>query len=202
MDNDLKKPKISLAIPVHDMDHGDMFLRRLLRSLDMQTFRDFEVVITKEGRMAENTNAAIKKSKGEIIKILYLDDYLANQNALENIVKSFKGGWLATGCVHDMGDGNPINPHVPSFDGIPEGRNTIGSPSVVAFENKNPLLFDESMTWLLDVDLYQRLHDRYGLPTLLNDLDVVIGIGNHQMTNILTNEQKLAEEVYLNKKYV
>ena len=197
-----RQPKLSIAIPIHDMDHADSFLGRLMRSLEMQTFRDFEIVITKNGKMAENTNAAIKKCKGEIIKIMYMDDYFANPHSLENLVKNFKGGWLAAGCVHDAGDGNPVNPHLPSYDGIPSDANTIGSPSVVAFENKDPLLFDETMGWLLDVDYYQNLHKRYGNPTILNDLDIVIGTGEHQMTYKLSHEEKFYEQQYLINKHV
>ena len=100
-----KKPKISICIPTHNMDNADFFLVRLIKSLQTQTFRDFEIVITKDGAMAENTNATIKKAKGEIIKILYMDDYLAHPDSLKNIVGNFKGGWLATGCVHNFGDG-------------------------------------------------------------------------------------------------
>ncbi len=193
--------KLSVAIPIHNMTNADSFLGRIMRSLEMQTFRDFEIVITKDGAIAENTNAAIKKCKGDIIKILYMDDYLAHPNSLLNLVKSFKGGWLATGCVHDAGDSNFLNPHLPSCEGIFEGVNSIGSPSVVAIENKNPLFFDENMSWLLDVDYYKRLHDRYGSPTLLTDLDVVIGIHNGQMTNLLTKQEKEEEFNYFNKKY-
>lgn len=196
-----KHPKVSIAIPTHNMDNAASFLGRIMRSLEMQTFQDFEIVITKDGKMAENTNAAIKKCKGEIIKILYMDDYLANPHTLENLVKNFKGGWLATGCVHDAGDGVGLYPHTPFYGGIPQGINTIGSPSVVAFENKDPLLFDETMSWLLDVDYYKRLYERYGPPTLVNDFDIVMGIHSGQMTNLLTNDQKEAEVRYLNSKY-
>ena len=193
--------KLSIAIPIHNMDNADFFLVRLIKSLQIQTFRDFEIVITKDGQMAENTNAAIKKCKGEIIKILYMDDRLAHENSLKEIVDIFKGGWLATGCVHDNGDGKLFNPHLPSYEGIPNSINTIGSPSIVAIENKNPILFDENMSWLLDVDYYKRLYERYGEPTLLNDLNVIIGVGSHQMTHILTDEEKLMEQNYLNYKY-
>jgi len=195
------RPKISIAIPTHDMKNADFFLGRLMRSLELQTFRDFEIVITKDGKMAENTNAAIKKCKGEIIKILYMDDYLGSPMALEYLVRNFKGGWLATGCKHDAGDGVRINPHFASFDGILFRENTIGSPSVIAIENNEPLLFDENMSWLLDVEYYQRLYKRYGEPTILNSYDVVIGIGDHQMTHILTAQEKLEEHNYLNQKY-
>lgn len=193
-------PKISVAIPIYDMKNGDSFLRRIMQSLEMQTFRDFEIVITKDGKMAENTNAAIKKCKGEIIKVLYQDDYLHHASSLQEIVDNFKGGWLVTGCVHDNGDGQKWNPHYPVFS-PDDDDNYIGSPSVLAFENKDPLLFDETMTWLLDHDLYKRLYARYGPPTILNSLNVVIGIGSHQVTNLLSDEVKMKEREYINKKH-
>lgn len=194
------KPKISIAVPTHDMKNGDFFLNRLIDSIEMQTFDDYEIVITKEGRMAENTNAAIKKCKGEIIKILYMDDYLAHEKSLQEIVDNFKGGWLVTGCEHDAGSGERFNPHYPVFNAN-DYDNYIGSPSVLSFENNEPLFFDETLTWLLDHDLYKRLYARYGPPTILNSLNVVIGIGEHQMTNILSDELKLKERDFINKKY-
>ncbi len=194
------KPKISVCIPIYDMKNIDAFLCRLMNSLAIQKFRDFEIVITKDGAMAENTNSAIKKAKGEIIKILYMDDYLAHENSLQEIVDNFKGGWLVTGCEHDTGSGKRFNPHYPTFRHN-DVDNMIGSPSVLAFENKEPLLFDETMTWLLDYDLYKRLYVRYGPPIIVNGLNVVIGIGEHQATNLLSDELKLKEREYINKKY-
>ena len=197
----MNNPKISVCVPIHDMTNGDKFLWRLVNSLMSQTFKDYELIITKEGRMAENTNAGIKKARGEIIKIIYMDDYLAHPDSLKVIVDNFKGGWLATGCLHD--DGISVgSPHLPEWnEDIAKGVNTIGSPSVVAVENNNPLLFDEEMSWLLDCDYYKRLFDRYGLPILLDDLNVVLGIGIHQMTKILTNDEKLMEYQLINQKY-
>lgn len=197
----MNNPKISICVPIHDMTNGDKFLWRLVNSLMSQTFKDYELIITKEGRMAENTNAGIKKARGEIIKIIYMDDYLAHPDSLKVIVDNFKGGWLATGCLHD--DGISVgSPHLPEWnEDIAKGVNTIGSPSVVAVENNNPLLFDEEMSWLLDCDYYKRLFDRYGLPILLDDLNVVLGIGIHQMTKILTNDEKLMEYQLINQKY-
>ena len=196
-----RNPKISIVVPIHDMQHGDRFLWRLVNSLTKQTFKDCELVVTKEGRMAENTNAGIKKAKGEIIKILYMDDYLAHSDSLQVIVNNFKGGWFATGCLHD--DGVSIgSPHFPKWnENVIKGNNTIGSPSVIAMENNDPLLFDENMSWLLDVELYKRLYERYGEPTLVDDLNVIIGIGEHQITNLMPDVEKLAEYNYLNYKY-
>jgi hypothetical protein len=184
------------------MEGGERFLQRLLGSLAIQTFRDFEVVITREGRMAENTNAAIKKAKGEIIKILFMDDYLNGPDALQNLVDGFKGGWLATGCAHTENGTDLYNAHFPSWnDDMALGKNTVGSPSVVAFENDNPLLFDESLSFMLDCDLYVRLYERYGEPTLLQSLDTVIGIHDGQMTNLMSLEEKYKEAQYVVNKH-
>ena len=131
----IKNPKVSICIPFHWMKNWQFFLTRCLESIEKQTFKDYEIIITKSGKMAENTNAGIKKATGEIIKILYLDDYLTGEKSLERIIVGFKGGWLATACYHD--NGNAVgNYHESSFDGILEGKNTIGGPSVIAFENK------------------------------------------------------------------
>src|SRR3990167_8083106 len=101
-----KKPKISVVVPFHfGMKNWQLFLTRCLESIEEQTFKDYEVILTKSGKMAENTNRAIQGAKGEIIKILYVDDYLAHPESLKNIAENFKGGWLVTGCVHNFGDG-------------------------------------------------------------------------------------------------
>lgn len=173
-----------------------------------QTFKDFEIVITQEGKMAENTNAAMKKARGTLIKILYMDDYLAYPEALQVIVDNFKevDQWLATGCLHQSSDGDyyedPHSPHYPEYtQDIHTGNNRIGSPSVVTFRNEGHLLFDENMSWLLDADLYKRYYEKYGKPKILNDLNVVIGIGSHQSTHILSTKEKTSEHEYLNIKY-
>lgn len=195
----MKNPKISLCVPIHEMQNKMFFLNRLWSSIDKQSYKNFEVVMTEEGMMAPNTNAAIKRATGDIIKILYSDDYLADEGSLQRIVEAFTGGWLVTGCLHDDKE-HKFNPHYPTFR--PEDKdNFVGSPSVLTFENKDPLLFDETMTWLLDFDLYKRLYARYGMPTILNDLNVVIGIGPHQTTHILSDEVKLQEHNYLIKKH-
>mgnify|MGYP001595558123 CR=1 FL=1 len=196
-------PKISVIIPIHWMKDWSFFLTRCLKSIEQQTFTDYEIIITKAGKMAKNTNAGILKATGEIIKILYMDDYLAHPEALQNLAENFEGGWLATGCVHDYGDGKFKDPHLASITGITGDKisNTIGSPSVVAFENKDPLLFDENMGWLLDVDYYLRLVKRYGGLTILNSYDTVIGCGDHQATHILSKNDKELEEKYLKEKW-
>lgn len=190
-------PTMSIIVPIHDMENGDFFLSRLINSLTIQTFRDFEVVITKQGLMAENTNAGIKKAKGALIKILYMDDMLAHENALKDIVDAFQmyeGEWLITAAQNNL--------HPRYTDDIEKGNNKLGSPSALTMLADSALLFDEKMSWLLDCDLYKRLHEAYGLPIILDrEPGVILGIHEGQMTNILTNEEKLAEYNYMEKKY-
>lgn len=199
----MANPRISVCVPTHDMKNGEYFIKRLVHSLIEQSFQDFELVMTEEGRMAENTNAAIKRARGDIIKVLYMDDFLFNKDALQHIANVFeKGtGWYASGCVHTPDGIMFERPHIPSYnDAIRFGNNTIGSPSVVAFENDDPILFDERLSWLLDCDLYGKLYKRYGAPILSNELDIAIGVGPHQMTNILTDKDKNDELIYLRQK--
>lgn len=158
--------------------------------------------------MAKNTNAGLKKARGQLIKILYLDDYLAHDNALQVIVDNFtpETQWLATGCLHQQTEiglyEDPHSPHYPRYtENISTGNNQIGSPSVVTLRREGMLLFDENMSWLLDCDLYKRYYDTYGKPTLVNDLNVVIGVGEHQTTYKLSEEEKLSEHYYLNDKH-
>jgi hypothetical protein len=196
MDN----PLISICIPIYDMPNGDFFLKRCIDSIMEQTYKNYELVITKDGKMAENSNSAIKKAKGDLIKILYQDDYLAHKNSLQEIVDNFKGDWLVTGCEHD--NGVRYRPHFPQYnDQIHLGQNTIGSPSVLTLRKGLNEYFDETMTWLLDCDLYKRLFDKYGEPDILDDVNVVIGCGLHQATHRMGDQVKEDEHLYIKQKY-
>jgi hypothetical protein len=192
MDKDIR-PKLSVVIPIHNMKGGAEFLWKTINILMEQSFQDFEIVITKQGTMPQNTNAGIKRSKGEIIKILYLDDTLAHKDALKDIVESFKGHWLITGVDN--------NPYPYWTDDIETGNNKLGSPSALTILNDNPLLFDENMTWLLDCDYYKRMYEKYGEPQILDGVNVNMGIGDHQVSAILTEGDKIGEEDYMKKKY-
>ena len=191
---------ISIVIPIYDMQDGDKFLWRNINSIMEQTYKNYEIIITKAGKMAENTNAGIRKCRGDIVKILFMDDYFAHPNALQEIADNFDGGWLATGCNHD--DGLELfNPHLARWNFNIHAQNTIGSPSVIAFENHEPLLFDENLSWVLDCDLYKRLYERYGEPTIIDDINVTIGVGRHQTTHIMSDEEKSVEEDTVRRKY-
>ena len=197
----MNNPKVSIVIPFHWMKGWQYFLLRCLDSIERQSFKDYEIIITKAGSMPVNSNRAIQSAKGEIIKILFLDDYFTYDDSLKNIVDNFTGTWLVTGCEHDDGVQRK-SPHLARWnEEMYRGVNTIGSPSVVAFSSDHPLMFDEKLSWMLDCDLYTRLFQRYGLPVILDDINVAIGIGDHQTTHNLTREQKEEEVKYMLEKH-
>jgi glycosyltransferase involved in cell wall biosynthesis len=212
-----KNMKLSIAIPIHGMERGDYYLQRCLDSILEQSFQDYEVVITDNSDdekleriirtyampiryienprkgMAPNTNEAIKASKGQLIKLLYMDDYLAHKDALKDIVGAFRGYWLVTPADNNR------KPHY--TQDIHLGNNKLGSPSALTILNEEPLLFDEEMTWLLDCDYYKRMFERFGLPVILDKVGVKMGIHEGQMSYLLTDEEKNLEQRYMINKY-
>jgi hypothetical protein len=194
----MNKPFVSIAIPYYaGMKNAEFFLDRCLASIRSQTFQDYEIVVTDKGKMAENTNNAIKASTGELIKVLYMDDYFADNNALKRIVDAFKANphafWLITGTNN--------NPRPYWTDDIETGNNKLGSPSALTIRNDYPLLFDENLGWLLDCDYYKRMNREFGEPIILEDVNVIIGVGEHQATNTMGDAIKKQEELYMRKKY-
>lgn len=188
---------ISIVVPYHDIKETDFFLSRLQDSIEMQSFTDFEVILTKHGKMAENTNAGIRKAKGKLIKILFMDDYFAHENSLKDIVHNFVDE------IDYLFTGTNTNPNPEPTEDIRMGNNKLGSPSALTMRNKfeNNLLFDENMSWLLDCDYYHRIIQSGSKFGILPGVNVMLGIGEHQMTHTITDEQKLSEHQYMYKKY-
>lgn len=108
------KPFVSICIPAYKRPD---FLIRLLDSISIQTYKDFEVVITDDssdesvaglikvysGRFTihyyknpkalgtpANWNAAIRLARGEWIKLMHDDDWFADNNSLEQFFRATK----------------------------------------------------------------------------------------------------------------
>lgn len=193
---------ISIAIPYHDSPKTAFYLSRLLKSLDEQTYTDYEVVLTKEGPFARNHNAAIVKAKGEYIQMMQMDDYFSGPDALRSIVQGLTNApWQITACSHDI-NGVVAWPHEPQWtEDIFTGNNRLGSVSTLSFRRENALLMEEPLTWLVDCDLYYRLYLRHGLPCLNSDRNVVVTERPDRLTHTLSKELKDNEVEYLKKKY-
>jgi glycosyltransferase involved in cell wall biosynthesis len=218
-------PKVSIVIPIYGMDNGKQLLERNLKSIYIQEFDDYEIVISdssfdnsyekwvekidlpiryfkNEGTrgMANNTNNAINKATGELVKILFQDDYFYDSRSLEKIIQHFTPtyNWLVTGCTHTFDGINFFNNHKPYYS---ESENTIGSPSVVTFRNGITARFDPSFRWVLDLDFYKQLYRKHGKPKIFDQANVVIGIHLGQETNKLPDMVKRQEHQLLRLKY-
>lgn len=217
--------KVSIAIPVYEMENAEYFLDRNLKSIYIQSFDDYEIVISDDSKtdnlknwiskidmpikyyknplqsgMANNTNNALNNSTGDLIKILYQDDYFYDSRCLEEIVMHLTPNyqWLVTGCYHTLDGQNLFNHHRPYYS---ESENSIGSPSVVTIRQEVKERFDSNFGWVLDLDFYRQLYRSYGKPKIWDKPNVVIGVGVHQETHRLSDYEKAREHQLLKLKY-
>ena len=151
--------------------------------------------------ISANTNFAISKAGCKNIKVLYQDDKLLTNTALQ--VFSFAllfNGWVAS-SGRAMNDRSQLLRFTePKWTG--ENifvKNSIGMPSVTAFRNCG-LKFDEELKTLLDCDFYFNLHKEYGQPGIIKKPLVASrywdGSTSRQHGNMAAKEMP-----YINKKH-
>lgn len=226
---------LSICIPTYEMNgKGDIFLEHSFKILTTQTFKDFNVIISDHsksdliknlcdkyrdkldivylkyieniGNSSANINNAFKHANGKLIKVLFQDDFLFDEDSLEITVGNFdttKHKWLVSRCEHSHDGHTFVRDFKPHYnDNIHLGNNTISSPSVLTILNDNPLLFDENLIWLMDCDYYKRCYIKFGEPKILNAITAVNRIGDHQVSNTLATEEiKNNEHKYVIEKY-
>jgi glycosyltransferase involved in cell wall biosynthesis len=230
--------KISIAIPTWESyNNGEQFLDDLLRTVEIQTFKDFEVVISdhskddyllpkiKEfedkfdikyyrnendrGNGPANMNNAISKCSGEIVKIIFQDDFFYDDEALEKIYYALSDSdrmWLLNGTNHTKDDGNSFYWDLyPKFnDDLLKGVNTISSPSVVSFKRQSEVVFDETLVYFMDIDYYYGMREKYGDPVFYNDILVTNRFPHeNSISSNITNKEEMmsAESEYCFEKY-
>jgi len=226
---------ISVAMPTFEtFGRGCEFLSFQFEIFKKQTFQNFELIISdhskdtkikelcekyskdlnikyyknelQRGSLSHNTNNAIRKCTGNIIKILFQDDFLAENNSLQIINDSFSGDahWIIGSCEH-VKDKNltRFNKIIPKYnDEIFLGNNTIGNPSVVAFKNTDDKIFlDEKLTWMVDVDFYKKMFDKYGPPKTVEETVVIVRHWKRQLTHIIPNRIKNKEARIMMERY-
>jgi glycosyltransferase involved in cell wall biosynthesis len=212
---------------------GAEFLEFSFEKLRIQTFQDFEVIVSdhssdtsiknlcndwsklldvkyfanpnKKGNSSANLNNAIRNAKGEYIKILFQDDFLYHRDSLSVIDANLGDNtfWLVTACEHTHDGIHFIRKHYPRYNHkIHLGINTISSPSVLTVRNQQPLLFDENLIWLMDVDYYKRLYMTYGEPKIVNDINVVNRLHENQVSQTIADKALQDKEYqYVVRKY-
>ena len=194
-------PEFSIAIPTHDRGkNGPKWMRQLLTTLQNQTFRDFDIVVSDQSKNdnildvckeysdefdftyvkyegtvpCENINIALNECTGRIIKIMFSDDVIVDNNALEIIQEAYNSTgckWAFSGFCGTRDGENLYGHRIPMWtDYTLEGRNLLSSPSVSSFLNECKMEFDENLKLLLDVEFYHRMRFAHGMPHIIKDV--------------------------------
>jgi glycosyltransferase involved in cell wall biosynthesis len=220
--------KVSIAIPTWESHgRGVEFLDDLLRTIEIQHFKDFEVVISdhsenddlvnkvkefdtkfqikyiknnkNRGNSPANLNNAIDNCSGEIIKIMFQDDFFYDDEALEKIYYSLSDSekmWLLNGCNHTKDNGNSFYwEFYPKFNpDLLRGVNTISSPSVVAFKNNVDNRFDPNIVYFMDLDFYYGMKQKYDDPIFYNDILISNRVHDDSISNKLSNKEEIMQK--------
>jgi glycosyltransferase involved in cell wall biosynthesis len=231
-----KNIKVSICIPTYDKNGSNLnFIENCINSCISQDYENFNIVVSDHspydgvhnllkkydtnkikyfkyeenlGWPAHNTNNAIKKSDGDLIKIMNQDDYFSSINALTKMVEITENNkWSLISFTHLDNDTNKMyNPMTPKINGdgshLLLGINTVGCPSVGLFPNDN--YFDPYVTYMIDCELWYKLYKKYGEPGVVNDYGLIIRTGSHNLTSLLKNEsnEMMQKDInYLKQKY-
>lgn len=201
--------KFSVCVPVYEMKNGlgEKFLVEYLTRLTHQTLKEFEIIVSDQSdnnifknicekfsnildikyitnnhgkkTAANNINNAMRHASGEIIKILYVDDFLIDNAALEKIYAAFtvnKGKWLISGfVVTDENRTKLYGARKPWYGNkVVNGDNVTGNPSNYSVRREYALEMDENLLWLVDGEYFFRSYYHYGDPILIEDILVCL----------------------------
>ena len=225
--------RVSFCIPTYESKgKAQSYLFDIFYALANQTNKDFNVWISdhsktdvvleackeyanefeinyvknedKRGQISANTNCALRHADGEILKVMFQDDFILTKNLVEELDKAFVDDvdWAVTGFAHTLDDGHThYNPKIPEYNNrLLEGVNTLSSPSILAMRNGIDEYFDEKLTMLMDCDMYYRLYKYHGDPAVLTDYH--ISNREHQNQTQRTYEHLIPTEIdYLKEKH-
>ena len=227
---------LSICVPTYEMNgHGVEYLKENIESIRGQSFCKWEIVISDNSRSNEikdfldkeyatlnikylrreresiffsrNINHAINNASSKYVQVLFQDDFLRSQHALEHIYKNIRSstsGWALCGFSHMNSNKRYFRRMNPRWnERIITGKNTIGPPSVLAI-NKSVIteLFDPNLVWLMDCEYYYRLYKTYGKPKVTKENCVVSRIGKHQVSNLFSDKLLVTmEKQYIQSLY-
>ncbi|MCH5596833.1 glycosyltransferase family 2 protein [Niabella ginsengisoli] len=215
-------PFISICIPAYKRSN---FLERLLQSIAIQDYKDFEIIVTDDSPNDEvklvcekysdeisilyhknetalstpaNWNKAISLAKGEWIKLMHDDDWLATASALQQFADCAKKNdnafiFSAYTNVYEKDSSEkivfPEKFRLLQADKEPSilvAKNFIGPPSVTMHKNDRQHLYDPALKWLVDIDMYRRRIETDKL-VYINQPLVKVYMSNSQVTAYTKN---------------
>ena len=231
---------VSIAISTYEANgKGPTLLEHNIKQILKQTYSNIEIIIsdhssndevkkictkynnikypikyihnqTNLGNSSQNTNNAINYCNGEYIKVLFMDDYLYNENAISDIVKQFQSHpnkkWLVHSYIHTKNYKDFYNLHHPKFSHDLIFCNRIGCPSCLTIHKSVKERFDEKLKWFMDSELYNRIKIKYNEPIILhtnaNDKAYMVNVHHeNQVTNTSIDNKLINDEkIYINNK--
>jgi glycosyltransferase involved in cell wall biosynthesis len=233
---DIKSPLVSICVPAYKRVE---FLQRLLESIAIQRFSDFEVVVTDDSNdqsvkellenygdrfsityyknekqlgTPENWNACIALAKGKWIKLMHDDDWFNDASSLEEFVSHIKNGknfLFSSYIIENLESGVKQLKRTSGFalqrlaknPQVLFAENLIGPPSVTMIERSIVSRYDNSLSWLVDIEYYIRLLETGSFTNIQKPL-VTIGMSGQQVTAYSFREAavEIPEAFYVLKK--
>lgn len=223
--------RFSIVIPTYEYNNlAPQLLKTLLDSIESQDFKEYEIVISDHsktdivkdfvsgynlpinyfkndrgrGNSSINMNEGIKKSLGEYIKIMHMDDWFCNDKTLSLIDEQIKfeptKNWGGVGFNHFYEELNQIDryilPHINN-----DIRTLLGCPSVSFFKNDENF-YDENLIIINDSDMHIRLGKKYGTPMFINEYCVTVRMSQNQVSNNVSQKRQIDEiNYYRNKNF-
>jgi len=230
--------KVSIVVPIYKMKDGlgEKLLVDFLSMIQSQSFKDFDIVISDQSNSesfkhiidtfshvldikyyqtddsvdcaGKNVNNALSKATGEIIKLLYCDDYFINYQALQKIVDQFDSTkdkhWLLCGFAHsDYDKINYFDVRSPWYGNkYVNGDNTTGNPSAYAVRNSHKLKMDENLLFIVDGEYFYQSYFCWGDPIIIQEPLVCFrehpqsAFRDEKLINLRESEMKYCEEKY------
>ena len=228
----------SICVPVYTMKGGlcERFLIEYLSHLLFQTYRDFEVIVSDQSNdvelknicdifskvldikyvvntskiknAASNVNNAVRHASGEIVKLLYVDDFFVDEKALEKIKNAFDANenlnWLISGFTHsDQQRTKYFRTRIPRYDQkFVNGDNSTGNPSNYSVRRKYAIEMDENLLWVVDGEYFYRTFYYHGDPIMIKD--VLVCFREHESSAFKSPELsslEAEERLYCTEKY-
>jgi len=228
---------VGICIPTYE--HPEQIIRAI-DSIKSQLYRNYVVFISDDSKTnevekcleqysdmniiyshnvsplgtSENVNNAINKAISygvTLIKLLFKDDWFADENALGTMVEVFddkKIDIVFTANYEKYSDKEEIHcceskiiESVNNSPGVLFMGNYLGAPSNVIYRTCD-VMFDKQFTWLLDVDFYLRLMPGKNMKYIDEPL-INIGHDGYQLTDYYMNnpQEMINENKRLYKKY-
>jgi glycosyltransferase involved in cell wall biosynthesis len=223
--------KISIAIPTYESHGlGWLYISELLNSIQKQTYKNVEVVISDQSnddktkrlvefystemeivyldsthlprRIGSNLNNAIQHCTGEIVKPMCADDFFVDPTALQKIAEAMQSN---PGEWLVTGCVHAQNIHSLYGRMIPHYHDKIhlGANTISSpsvLAMRSKEYFDEKLSLLIDCEMYKRLYTKHGLPLIIEDPLICNRMHENQMQNLDSHLME-PERAYCIQKY-